>query len=198
MPQCIYVKMDKATWQISDLDAGVYPVTPKGKIWLVNEALKVKARRLGFNLVPDLAGTAHMYQGNTLPAAICHLLAVDHKPRTSDMMAAYVMCSRVRTKETLLIAEPSSPALLCLGPPPGPQILLEMLRGELAPDAVESEFDRRETEQRAASAETNLMKLKWPCAACRLSGCDDYMKCVEEFGVRRAADFRDRLLLQGA
>ena len=91
--------------------------------------LKVKARRFGYSLVPDLAGTAHMYQGATLPAAVVHLLAVDHKPRMSDMMAAYVQSSRVRTKETLLIVEPFSPALLCQGPPAGPRILLQMLRG---------------------------------------------------------------------
>ena len=63
-----------------------------------------------------------MYQGATLPAAVVHLLSVDHKPKMSDMMAAYVECSRVKTKETILIAEPFNPALFCLGPPPGPRI----------------------------------------------------------------------------
>ena len=115
-PECIYVKF-RAAWQIGDLEPGVYPLKPKSKTWLVNEALKVKAKRFGFQLVPDLAGTAHMYQGDTLPAAIAHLLEVDHKPKTSDATAAYVELSRVKTKETILIAEPFNPALLCLGPP---------------------------------------------------------------------------------
>ena len=41
------------------------------------------------------------------------------------------------------------------------------------------------------------MKQKWPCASCRLAGHDDFMKKIEDFGVRMAADFRDRLLPQG-
>ena len=176
----------------------MYPRTAKAKTWAVKEALKVKARRFGYSLVPDLAGTAHMYQGATLPAAVVHLLAVDHKPRMSDMMAAYVQSSRVRTKETLLIAEPFSPALLCQGPPTGPRILLQMLRGVITPDAVEAEFDRLEEAHRATGAETNLMKLKWPCMACQIAGSTDYMKKVEDFGVRKAADFRERPLPQGA
>ena len=192
------MKFDNASWQVGDLEPGVYPLTAKNKTWAVNETLKVKARRFGYSLVPDLAGTAHMYQGATLHAAVVHLLAVDHKPRMSDMMAAYVQSSRVRTKETLLIAEPFSPALLCQGPPIGPRILLQMLRGEIAPDAVEAEFDRLEQAHRATGTETNLMKLKWPCMACKLAGCEDYVKKIEDFGVRRAADFRERLLPQGA
>ena len=116
-----------------------------------------------------------MYQGATLPAAVVHLLAVDHKPKMSDMMAAYVETSRLREKETILIAEPFSPALFCLGPAPGPRILLQVLRGELAPNQIEAEFDRLEAEQKAAGAETDLMKLKWPCRACQLEGRTDYM-----------------------
>ena len=197
-PQCIFVKFEGVQWQVDDLGPGVFPLTPKPKVWNVNEALKVKARRFGFPLVPDLAGTAHMYQGATLSAAIVHLLEVDHKPKMSDMTAAYVELSRVKTKETLLIAEPFSPSILCLGSSPGPKLLLQVLRGELPPDAVEAEFDRLETEQRAAGAETDLLKQKWPCLACRLAGRPDYMMKIEDFGIRKAADFRERLLPQGA
>ena len=93
MPQCIFVKFENATWKIGDLEPGVYPLTPKPRVWSVNELLKVKVRRYGFTLVPDLAGTPHMYQGATLTAAIAHLLTVDHKPRQSDAMAAYVELS---------------------------------------------------------------------------------------------------------
>jgi len=140
-----------------------------------------------------------MYQGATLTAAIVHLLAADRKPQMADMMAAYVECSRVKTKETLLVAEPFSPALFCLGPPPGPKILLQLLRGEIAPEAVEAEFDRLETLQRATGGETDLMKQKWPCMSCELAGREDSMKPIGDgFGVRNASDFREKLLPQGA
>jgi hypothetical protein len=67
MPQCIFVKFENAPWRIGDLEPGVFPLTPKVRVWSVNELLKVKARRYGFTLLPDLAGTAHMYQGAGSP-----------------------------------------------------------------------------------------------------------------------------------
>ena len=107
------MRFGNATWRVGDLEPGVYPLTAKSKTWAVNEVLKVKARRFGYSIVPDLAGMAHMYQGAMLFAAVVHVLAVDYKPRMSYMMAAYVQSSGVRTKETLLIAKPFNPALLC-------------------------------------------------------------------------------------
>ena len=50
------------------------------------------------------------------------------------MLAAYIGLSRVRRKEALLIAEPFSPALFCHGQPPGPEILMKVLRREIAAD----------------------------------------------------------------
>ena len=141
----------------------MHPLTAKTQAWAVNEVLKVKARHVGYSLVPDLTGTVHMYQGATLLAAVVHLLAVDHTPRMSDMMAAFVHSSWVRTRETLLIAEPFSSVLFCQGPPAGPRILI-------APEAVEADFDRLEETHRATGAETNVIKLKWPCMACQLAG----------------------------
>ena len=133
MPICIFVKFKTATWQIGDLEPGVYPLKPRSKTWLVHETLKVKAKRFGFQLVPDLAWTAHMYQGDTLPAAIVNLLEVDHRPQMSDATAAYVESSRVKLKETIIVTEPFSPALFCLGANPGPKLPLQVLRGEPAP-----------------------------------------------------------------
>ena len=94
------------------------------------------------------------------------------------MMAAYVQSSLVRTQETLLIAEPFNPALSCQGPPAGPRILLQMLRGEIVIDSVEAEFHRLEEAHRATGDEYNLMKLKWPCMACQLASCEGHTKKV--------------------
>ena len=65
MPKCIYVHFEGAKWQIADLEVGVYPIKPKALLWTISRALGIQARRYGFQLVPDLAGTAHMYQGAT-------------------------------------------------------------------------------------------------------------------------------------
>ena len=61
MSKCIYVHFEGAKWQIADLEVGVYPVKPKALLWTIHRALGVQARRYGFQLVPDLAGKAHMY-----------------------------------------------------------------------------------------------------------------------------------------
>ena len=84
MPKCIYVHFEGAKWQIADLEVGVYPIKPKTLLGTINRALGVQARRYGYQLVPDLAGTAHMYQGATEPAAIVDLQGLDIKPQRID------------------------------------------------------------------------------------------------------------------
>ena len=82
-------------------------------------------------MLPDLAGTDHMYQGATLPGTIVDLLECSHKPKWMDMMAGYVGSSRVNLKGNALIAQPFSLALFCQGPAMGPTVLIKVLRGEL-------------------------------------------------------------------
>ena len=83
-----------------------------------------------------------MYQGATEPAAIVDLQGLDIKPRRMDAMAGYIMTSRVKEKETILVTQPFHPALFCLGPSAGPSLLLRVLRGELPADEAEAAFDR--------------------------------------------------------
>jgi len=61
-PRCIYVKFEGVAWRIGDLDPGVYPLFPKTKKWEIGKETKVYAKRTGFELLPDLSGTDHMYQ----------------------------------------------------------------------------------------------------------------------------------------
>ena len=139
-----------------------------------------------------------MYQGATLSGAIVDLLECDHKPQNADMMAGYVGSSRVKQKETVLFGQPFSLAIFCLGPPIGPTILMRVLRGELPADHADAEFDRLEEEQKSRGTERELMKMHWPCRACRAAGREDFMQPMHDFGVRSPADFLNRLLPQGA
>ena len=66
--------------------------------------------------VPDFATTAHMAQGQSLPALFC---CVD-----TDPVAAYVMLSRTTALETLAILRPFASRLFRGGPPLGRQLLL--------------------------------------------------------------------------
>ena len=140
-PDMIYLKFEKATWQIhKDLEQGVYPMKVTGKAWTISEGTKIKAKRMGFHIVPDFGQTAHSVQGASLAAVIVDCLAVDLCSRTTEMLAAYIGLSRVRRKEALLIAEPFSPALFCHGQPPGPEILMKVLRRDITADDAKKDI----------------------------------------------------------
>ena len=139
-PELIYLKFENAKWQVDDLEKGVYPMKVTGKIWNISEGTKIKAKRLGFQIVPDFGQTAHSVQGASLAAVIVDCLAVDLCSKTTEMLAAYIGLSRVRRKEALLIAEPFSPALFCHGQPPGPEILMKVLRRDITADDAKKDI----------------------------------------------------------
>ena len=107
-------------------------------------------------------------------------------------------CIGVKLKEDVLIAQPFSPALFCQGPAVGPTVLLRVLRGELLAEQAEAEFDRMEEAKKATGVETDLLKMRWPCMACRLAGRNDFIKPLQDFNVRKPSEFVWRLLPQGA
>ena len=134
-PDLINLKFENANWRIhKDLEQGVYPMKAKGKTWVVSEGTNICAKRRGFQIVPDFSQTAHSVQGASLSAAIVDCFTVDHCSKTTEMLAGYIGLSRVRTKEALLISQPFSPALFCHGQPPGPEILMKVLRREITAD----------------------------------------------------------------
>ena len=134
-PDLIYLKFENAKWRVhDDLENGVYPLKVAGKIWNISEGTKMKAKRRGFQFVPDFGQTAHSVQGASLATVIVDCLAVDLCPKETEMLAAYIGLSRVRSKEALLIAEPFSPALFCQGQPPGPEILMKVLHRKITAD----------------------------------------------------------------
>ena len=66
MPKIIYVKFPGATWTLLDeFGPGVYPVTPVSRTLVENQKTQTRVRRTGFFLIPDLASTAHMIQGQS-------------------------------------------------------------------------------------------------------------------------------------
>ena len=134
-PELIYLKFENTKWRVHDLlKHGVYPMKAKGKIWIISEGTKISAKRQGFAIVPDFGQTAHSMQGASKVAVVVTCFAVDDCAKHTDTLAAYIGLSRVRTKEGLLIAEPFSPALFCHGQPPGPEIVMKVLRREITAD----------------------------------------------------------------
>ena len=86
-----------------------------------------------------------------------------HVSRQSDALSAYVATSRVKTKEGILIMQPFSPGLFAHGPPPGPHILMRLLRGDIEATEVDTEFERLRQRAKESSAEKDLMKMHWQC-----------------------------------
>ena len=171
---------------------------PTTKVWTIDEDSKVKAKRTGFLGTPDFCRTAHNEQGASETAAIVDCLEVQHTSKLGDQLASYVGVSRIKTKSGLLVMQPFSPGLFAHGPPPGPHILMRLLRGELSVSDVDDEFERMEREKKEAGAERSLLKMLWECKACRLMGEEAYMKPMEDFGVQSAFHFTHKLLPQGA
>ena len=128
--------------EVEDLEPGVYPLQPTPKVWFVNEHTKVKAKRTGFNAVPYFSGTAFMFQGASKDAIITDCLEVAHVSKQRDAISTYVANSRVKTDEGILIMQPFSSGLFAHGPPPGPHILMRLLRREISPDDVDAEFEK--------------------------------------------------------
>ena len=131
-PLCIYVKVNNAKWTIDDrLGQGVFPLRPRRVVWSRDKAENASVSRRGFTMVADFSGTAHSYQGATLAAAIADCLEYFAKPRLVDMLTSYVTMSRVRLADTLLLIQTYAPSMFQRGPPPGPHVLMEFLRGHL-------------------------------------------------------------------
>ena len=79
------------------------------KTWSLNKDNQVHVRRHGFPVVPDFGGTAHAYCGDTLKAIIGDLMHWHHIPNLDNALRAYIIKSRVRHNENLLLAQPYSP-----------------------------------------------------------------------------------------
>ena len=83
--------------------------------------------RKGFTLVPDFASTAFMVQGMNLSAELAECGDIFDTPGISEMLATYVILSRVRKADGLLLLRAFSPYLFRLGSAPGPYCLLKLL-----------------------------------------------------------------------
>ena len=84
------------------------------------------------------------------------------------MCKTQVGLSRAKVRDNLLVMQAFSPALFGHGPPPGPHILLRLLRGDLARGQVDGEFDRLLEQKKLQGCETELLSMPWECKVTRL------------------------------
>ncbi len=180
MPKLIFLKFAEVKWHLHpDLEVGVFPLRPVTREWVVNDATGAKIVRRGFALVPDYASTGFMIQGATLPAEIAECGDLFAIPGLTEVLTTYVILSRVKRADALLLLRAFSPLLFGMGTPPGPACLLHLLRAwresgygskmpgcsltdaQLEYDQLSSQSDEQRKLQRAKG-------LEWCCCRC---GC---------------------------
>ena len=88
--------------------------------WSRDRDGNAKVQRKGFTVMPDFAGTAHGYCGSTLSQAKGDLLEWFRLPTLEAMLRAYIIKSRVRSVDQLLLIQPYNPVLFAQGTLPGP------------------------------------------------------------------------------
>ena len=91
-----------------DRPDGTIEVRPATRVWKL-KALQV--RRRDFHVAPDFAGTAHAYCGSTLRACKGDLLHWSATPTSESMLRAYIIRSRVKAADDILLVQPYSPHL---------------------------------------------------------------------------------------
>ena len=73
-------------------------------------------------------------------------------------MRGYIIKSRVRVTDNLLLAKPYNPMLFGQWPPPGPSWLLEVLRGMPSKEALRQWTREEEAAEAEADARDNDVK----------------------------------------
>ena len=170
-PRKLFIEVPKA-FDTLPLTNGkkIFVLQPQMKPWALGSG-GLKLQRYGFPLVPDFGGTAHAYCGETLDAALGDLLAWHKKPCLDDTLRGYIILSRVRRADHMLLAQPYSPALFSQGTPPGPRQLKDVLGDAVTPREAErkwKEFEKQKKEKDQADDRNAkwLDEIPLPCRRC--------------------------------
>ena len=144
----IYLYFPGSTWQAHPgLAEGVFPLKAVTREWELNKATKTKVSRKGFTLVPNFACTGFMMQGETLKAELADCGDITALPGLTEMLTTYVILSRVRKADGLLLMRAFSPYLFRLGEPTGPYCLLKFLRKRFSGAAQKVDIRSRDEDE---------------------------------------------------
>ena len=176
-PVALYIEMVNPHPDFELIDGRrIYVLRQAWKPWYKDgDARQVQISRCGFPLAPDFGGTAHAYCGFSLDACIGDLLDWWDKPNRETSVRGYIINSRVRNADNLMIARPYSPELFRQGPPAGPHYLLEVLRGKLTRQQAVKEWDAEDKRREESSG--HKQESKWPfCMTLPCRMCSDLTK----------------------
>ena len=78
-------------------------------------------------------------------------------PTLDQALRAYIIKSRIRDGDKLLLAQPYSPMLFRQGVQPGPKLLLDTLRKEITPKEAKKKWSEFDAEQKEAAKHGNFV-----------------------------------------
>ena len=120
-PKRLFIEMESPHKDLPKVgDRHVYALRAVPKEWSLGASGQIKIVRYGFTVVPDFGGTAHFYCGTSLTACVGDLLAWWQKPRRDEALRGYIIKSRVKESDALLLTQPNSPQHIRQGVLPGP------------------------------------------------------------------------------
>ena len=165
-PLRLHIAVPTATSKMPKVDGvSIFVLKVQQKQWSLYKQGNIKICRYGFPIAPDLGGTAHAYCGSTIEATLGDLLPWYKKPQMQDMLKAYIIKSRIREADRLLLVQPYSPHLFRLGILPGPQLLFDVLTGKLTHTEAEAAWKKiaKKKKQRKDAAGPWLTEQTIPC-----------------------------------
>ena len=176
-PKKLYIEVLGGSKELPLVDGKrIYALRAVPKEWSLDGKGNVPITRYGFCIVPDFAGTAHFYCGTSLDAALGDLLPWWQAPTKDQALRSYIIRSRVKQNEALLITQPYSPHLFRQGVLPGPDLLQKVLTRRMKPEdakqawkQVEQESEEKESGKKTAANKKTTnpdKKIRAPCRQC--------------------------------
>ena len=163
-PLHLHIELASANKALPLIDGKrIYILRRHCKSWYLDQGRQVEIKRYGFPVVPDFGGTAHAYCGTSLEACIGDLQEWWMKPHKEASIRGYIIKSRIRCTENLIIAGPYSPCLFRMGAPAGPRYLLQTLQGNLTRKEALRQWKKEEAEQKAAAMQAHLSPMSPKC-----------------------------------
>jgi len=164
-PLALFVRREMQEFESDDAErARVERVELVRRSWSPDTENNVHVNRRGFQVVPNFAGTIHSFVGASLDAALLDCLHFSRTPKLEEQLKGYLGISRVRTAAGLLIVQPYHPMLFRQGCLPGPELLMQFWRGQLAETEIQAKWE--ELEKAAKKQEKRLDKMSWECGGC--------------------------------
>ena len=185
-PKTLYIEVPSAAGKMKPTHGKcMYALKVQCKQWSLDKSGNISITRFGFPIVPDFGGTAHAYCGTTMEAAMGDLLPWSKKPQMADLLKAYIIKSRVREADKLLLAQPYSPQLFRQGLLPGPQLLLDVLTGNKSEAEAKAAWKKWQKENKDSTPNGSwLSVLELPCRRCTDNNPlgTEVLKAVSGFG----------------